>query len=216
MIQNAWQETAPAFDRATARETLGIPGGGEDEFRIGWVGRLSREKGLDLLIEALARPPLTELPCHLSVVGSGIEEPGLRVRARALGVDQRIQWHGVIPDVARQFAAFDALVLSSRTEGTPIVLFEAMAARVPIIAARVGGVPDVVSPAEACLVPPNDPTALAEAIREVYGHGADARARAQRAHERLTTAFTLRPWLDRYAAVYRLVTLRHAPRVVAV
>ena len=213
VVQNAWEQTAPTHDRETARATLGITG---DEFRLGWVGRLSREKGLDVLIEALARPPLADLPCRLSVVGSGIEEPGLRVRARALGVDQRIQWHGAIPEVARQFAAFDALVLSSRTEGTPMVLFEAMATHVPIVAARVGGVPDVVSPAEAFLVPPEDPTALAEAIGEVYDHAADARARAQRGHERLVSDFTIAPWLGRYAAVYRHVAVQHAPRVVAV
>ena len=107
---------------------------------------------------------------------------------------------------ARQFAAFDVFVLSSHTEGTPIVLFEAMAAGVPIVASRVGGVPDVVSSAEAVLVPPGDPVALAEAIRSIYRDDAAARARAQRARGRLLADFTVPPWITRYDAIYRLVT----------
>src|SRR5439155_8355849 len=116
-----------------------------------------------------------------------------------------LRLHGTIPDVGRQFAAFDVFVLSSHTEGTPIVLFEAMAAGVPIVATRVGGVPDVVSPAEAALVAPADPVALAAEIRAVYRDPAVARARAQRASARLRRDFALAPWLDRYAAIYRLV-----------
>lgn len=211
VVRNAWQEIAPLLERARAREALGIAGA---ELRIGWVGRLSREKGLDVLIDALAR--LGDVPCGLSVVGSGVEEPALRERAHELRVEHRITWHGVIPDVARLFAAFDLLVLSSRTEGTPIVLFEAMAARVPIVAARVGGVPDVVSPAEALLVAPEDPPGLAAAIRDVYAHRAEARARAERASARLAGEFTLAPWVGLYGAIYRLVTAKTAPAVVAV
>src|SRR5207244_2094763 len=77
-------------------------------------------------------------------------------------------WHGTLHDAARLFPAFDVFVLSSRTEGTPIVLFEAMASEVPVVATRVGGVPDILSAAEAALVPPNDPVALAAELRAVY------------------------------------------------
>src|SRR5919204_2015888 len=128
VVQNAWREVAPPFDRATAREALGV---GENGFRIGWVGRLSAEKGPDVIVDALAR--LTDLPITLSMVGDGRERGSLGAHARQLGIERRIRWHGVVPDAARLFAAFDAFVLSSRTEGTPIVLFEAMAAGVPII-----------------------------------------------------------------------------------
>jgi len=163
VVQNAWQETALPFDRSAARRRLGVSA---DGFRIGWVGRLSAEKGPDLLLHALVH--LMHLPLSVSIIGGGQEQQSLLARANRLGIEQQIRWHGMVPDAARQFAAFDVFVLSSRTEGTPIVLFEAMAADVPIVAARVGGVPDVVSLAEAALVPPADPVALAAAIRAVY------------------------------------------------
>lgn len=201
VVQNAWQETTPPFDRRAARRSLGV---NTEGFRIGWVGRLSAEKGPDVLVDALGR--LTDLPLSVSIVGNGPEHQSLRAHAKRLAVDQRIHWHGTVPHAARQFAAFDVFVLSSHTEGTPIVLFEAMAAGVPIVATRVGGVPDVVSSAEAVLVPPGDPVALAEAIRAIYRDEPAARARAQRARGRLLADFTVPPWITRYDAIYRLVT----------
>ncbi|HEV8265270.1 MAG TPA: glycosyltransferase [Gemmatimonadales bacterium] len=201
VVQNAWRETTPPLDRSTARRALGVSA---DGFRIGWVGRLSDEKGPDVLLDALVH--LTDLPLSVSIVGNGRAHRSLLARASRLGVERQVRWHGVVSDVARQFAAFDVLVLSSRTEGTPIVLFEAMAAGVPIVAASVGGVPDVVSPAEATLVPPEDPVALAAAIRAVYCDPSAGRERARRARERLLRDFTLAPWIGRYDAIYRLVT----------
>ena len=129
-----------------------------------------------------------------------------------MGVERLVRLHGTVPDAGRLFAAFDVFVLSSHTEGTPIVLFEAMAAGVPIVTARVGGVPDVVSSAEAALVPPADPVALAAAIRAVYHDPVVARARAKRARVRLLTNFTVARCISRYDAIYRLVTIK-APAV---
>src|SRR6059036_3505827 len=153
-LPNAWRRIAPALDRDAARRTLGIS---REDFVVGWVGRLSVEKGPDVLLEAL--PHLNALPLTISMIGGGTGAAQLALRARAdkLGVADRIRWHGVVPDAERVYTAFDVCVLSSRTEGTPVVLFEAMAAGVPVIATRVGGVPDVVSPGEAALVPPEDP-----------------------------------------------------------
>jgi len=113
-------------------------------------------------------------------------------------------------DAARLFPAFDIFVLSSRTEGTPIVLFEAMASDVPVVATLVGGVPDILSAAEAALVPPNDPVALAAELRAVYRDPAPARARARRAQVRLERDFSLGPWLARYERIYEQVS-RGAP-----
>ena len=105
-------------------------------------------------------------------------------------------------EAARVFPAFDVFVMSSRTEGTPIALLEAMAAGVPVVATAVGGVPDVVSPAEAMLVPSENPSALAAAVTETLRNPASTLERTRAAQRRLEQEFALKPWLARYEALY--------------
>jgi glycosyltransferase involved in cell wall biosynthesis len=198
VVPNAWAADQPLLDREAARRALGIE---SDHLRIGWVGRLSHEKGADVLLDALAR--CGDLPLHASFLGGGAEADALRVRAESLALGSRVSWSGPVPDAGRYFGAFDLFVLSSRTEGTPIALFEAMAAGVPVVASRVGGVPDVVSSKEARLVAPDDPGALAAAIREVVLDPTSAARRAGAASRRLHDEFRLEPWLDRYDTLYR-------------
>src|SRR5204863_178583 len=139
-------------------------------FRVGWVGRLRPEKGADVLLAAL--PLLADLPLVVSVVGEGRQRPQLQQSAARLGLGDRVRWLGNVAEAGRLFAGFDVFALSSRTEGTPIVLFEAMAARTPIVASAVGGVPDVVSPREALLIGADDPAALRQ-IRVVSDDSTD-------------------------------------------
>jgi glycosyltransferase involved in cell wall biosynthesis len=201
VIPNAWMEK-PALGREEARSALAVSG---NQPLLGWVGRLSREKGADVFLEALALLP--DIPWHASVLGIGREQAGLESRAAALGLANRITWHGLLPGAARYFPAFDLFVLSSRTEGTPIALFEAMAAEVPIVATSVGGVPDVVTPVEAALVPPEDPRALAAAIRATLTNPESARRRAEAARRRLSERFATGPWLDAHERMYRQLVL---------
>jgi glycosyltransferase involved in cell wall biosynthesis len=109
----------------------------------------------------------------------------------------------MVPQAAALYCAFDVFVLSSRTEGTPISLFEAMAAGVPVVATRVGGVPDVITESEARLVPSESPQALAEAIEATLSQGEETRRRAAGAERRLQQHFAVGPWLDRYETLYR-------------
>jgi glycosyltransferase involved in cell wall biosynthesis len=207
VVPNAWAPQASGAGRAEARQALGAR---EDRCLIGWVGRFGREKGPDVLVRTMALLEDTNLVA--AMVGDGPERSGCRALAARLGLDERIAWPGAVPDAGRLFAAFDVFVLSSRTEGTPIVLFEAIAAGVPVVASRVGGVPDVVGDHEALLVPADDPAALAAALRAVVADPDAARTRADAARRRLAGSFALDPWLDRYESVYAAARAAAASR----
>jgi glycosyltransferase involved in cell wall biosynthesis len=200
VLPNAWAGDHQFEERDAARRALGIPA---EAFHVGWVGRLSSEKGPDVMLEALGR--LRDLSFVASFIGDGPERPALERRAAELGLEGRVLWHGLVPEAGRWFRAFDVLVLSSRREGTPIVLFEAMAAGVPIVAARVGGVPDVLGEGTGLLVEPEAPGDIARAVRAIHDAPVAAAERAWAARERLAREFSVEPWLARYEAIYRAV-----------
>jgi glycosyltransferase involved in cell wall biosynthesis len=196
-IQNAWPGEPVRVAKSAARNRLGIENGA---FQIGWVGRLSREKGADVLLDALR--PLSDASIEVNFVGDGPDRGPLQTSLQNRPVGNRVRWLGNQPAADTMFGAFDVFVLSSRTEGTPMVLFEAMAAGVPIVATRVGGVPYVVDESCALLVPPENPEALAAAIRRIRAEPAAATERAARARDRLTQRFGRDEWIGRYEALY--------------
>lgn len=197
LVRNAWRRTSPPLARAAARSVLGLPAEG---FTIGWAGRLSREKGLDVLIDALTH--IAEAGVHVAVLGDGPERHALEHRAARRGVAAQLTWHGFVPGADTLFTALDLFVLSSRTEGTPMVLFEAIASAVPIVATRVGGVPDIVSPSTGVLVDPDQPRALADAIDAVVRDPDGARRRADAARDIMNAGESLGAWVAAYDAAY--------------
>ena len=146
VIPNALAPHGAPLDRAAARQALELPPEG---LFAGWVGRVSREKGVDLFIDALSS--IGDRVIRGVIVGDGPERASEQARAEALA-PARFLWLGAVPDAARYFAAFDLFVLSSRTEGLPMVLLEAMAAGVPLVTTNVGGIPSLLSAAEGSLV----------------------------------------------------------------
>jgi len=200
VVPNGAPPWGPLPSRADARAVLGLPA---DVAVVGWVGRLSAEKGPDLFLEAMAL--LGDRDAHAAVIGTGRERGRIEAQATRLGLTGRIHWCGAVPDAGHLFPAFDCFVLSSRTEGTPMVLFEAMAAATPIVTTRVGGVPDVVSEADAVLVPPGDASALAGAVATVLDDPQAARVRAERARARLDAEHGVARWVAGYDSVYRAV-----------
>lgn len=200
-------EDVRLLPRKEARAALGLDDAG---FVTGFVGRLSREKGPDVLLDAVAADPGPFGTVVL--VGDGVDRRELEASAARRGLADRVRFTGEVPEAGRLFRAFDLFVLSSRTEGTPVVLLEAMAAGVPVVAARVGGVPDVVGSGEAWLVPPEDAGALADAVGDARRDREEAERRADAAADRLARAFAVGPWLDRYEEIYRDVAGVRAPR----
>ncbi|HEV7703046.1 MAG TPA: glycosyltransferase [Gemmatimonadaceae bacterium] len=203
VIPNALAPHATPLARAEARRALELPPEG---LLAGWVGRISREKGVDIFIDALTS--IGDRVIQGAILGDGPERPAEQARAESIA-PARFLWLGAVPDAARYFAAFDLFVMSSRTEGLPMVLLEAMAAGVPIVTTNVGGIPQLLSPAEGVLVPPEDPKALASAMRAALDDRAAAAARADAARRRQHAEFDVGPWSDRYEALYRhLIALR--------
>jgi glycosyltransferase involved in cell wall biosynthesis len=198
LVQNAVLPL-PLLDRSTARSRLGLPA---SQRAVGWIGRLSWEKGPDIFIEALAR--MQRPSVRAVMVGDGAERESLEATASRLGVADRIRFVGSIPDAGELLAAFDLVVLSSRTEGLPISLLEAMSAGVPLVASRVGDVPAATAHGRfAELVPAADPAALAEAMNRTLAAGPTASDRARSAREWVELHFGVEPWLDKIAAAYQ-------------
>lgn len=197
IVPNALAAHPSPLDRAEARRALGLPAEG---LVAGWVGRVSREKGIDVFIDALAS--LQDRVMQAAILGEGPERVTEAARAESMA-PSRFLWLGAVPEASRYFAAFDLFVMSSRTEGLPMVMLEAMAAGTPIVATKVGGIPDLISPKEGVLVPAEDPAALADAMRAVIDDREAASVRARAAQLRQKTEFDVGPWSARYESIYR-------------
>lgn len=200
-IPNAWTGHVEPVAREEALRTLGLEG---DIPVIGWVGRLSPEKGLDVLFDALAR--LRDRPWRLAVVGQGAATEAYRRRAESLGLYGRIRWCGFVKDAGRYFGAFDVYCLSSRTEGMPVVVLEAIAANVPVVATRVGGVEELLTDGAGWTCPPDDPEKLAACLREALESPDQRRQKLAVARQRLSERFGREHWLSSYERVYQRVS----------
>lgn len=159
--------------RIAARTLLRLPAGAPV---IGTVGNFTPKKGQDILLHAVARIRDTHPDVRLVMVGSGPRERHLRDLVGQLGLGANVIFAGSRDDVPAILAGFDVFALSSLYEGLSIALLEAMAAGIPCVATRVGGVPEILQDGhEGRLVSPSDATALADAILAVL---ADPEARA--------------------------------------
>ncbi len=131
------------------------------------IGRMAGQKGLALLIEAVALARKRNPGLHLTLVGDGPLRPALQAQVAAAGLMSQVTFAGWQDDagVRAALARAQALVLSSFAEGLPVVAMEAMAAGRPVIATAIAGIPELVIPGETgWLVPAGDPIALAAAI----------------------------------------------------
>jgi glycosyltransferase involved in cell wall biosynthesis len=186
--------------REQIRASLGIP---RDAPTFVCVARLQDPKNHAGLLRAFASDRLRSAGAHLMLAGDGNLRAGLEQQARATRIDDRVHFLGVRSDVPRVLAAADAFVLASTYEGYPLSVLEAMASGKPVIAARVGCLPELVSEATGVLVEPGDDAALEEAMHRL---ASDARllhelgtAAAQVAAERFDQSIMARA----YERLYR-------------
>lgn len=208
MVPNAWTPPEGPLARGASRGELGVDG---EPLVIGWVGRLIPVKGVDVFIEALAA--MEQDGWVARIVGDGPERAAAEARARALGLAPKVRFLGAIPDAARLFSGLDLFVLSSRSEGTPMVLLEAMGEGLPVVATRVGGVPDVLrEPREGWIVPPEAPGELARALDEAVASAEHRRSRGAAAKAHVEASFAQPAWIRRHDEVYRAALGRRRGR----
>ncbi|MFE0329236.1 glycosyltransferase [Streptomyces sp. NPDC058960] len=172
------------------------------------VANFALHKGHRHLLEACATLRRTEAPCTLVLIGDGRERPELQRLAERLDIDARFL--GNRTDVARFLARAEVVVLPSLYEGSSNAVMEAMAAGRPVVATAVGGTPELLD-GRGVLVPPANPAALAEGIREVLADQEAAAALGQRARAWALANLTADVMVDRYVTLYRRL-LEGSPR----
>jgi len=167
-----------------------------------YVGRLSREKGIDTLLATMSRLAAQGKAADLVIAGDGPLGPKVGRFVSSGQGERRVRWLGFVPDVRGVLSAADFLVMPSRWEGCPVGLVEAMAVGLPAAASRVAGVVDVaVGGRTALLVPPEDPPALAGAIRRLIDD-AGLRARLGNAALRRAREFAIEATVAGHERLY--------------
>ena len=184
--------------RAEARKALGIT---NDTMAVGFIGRLVHQKAPEILVEAFARVASLLPGTRLVMVGAGPMEASLRALAGRHGIDDMILWLGH-RDARTVLSAFDLLALSSRFEGLPYVLLEALAAGLPIVATTASGGELLIQPGNnGILVPPENPSALAEALIGLLSDPQRLAAYGDASRQRVKD-FTLEKMVSRTLSAY--------------
>ncbi len=178
----------------------------KDGFVIGTIARLSEEKGLIHLIAALLIISRQNAAMKLVVIGEGTLRKSLETMVSDAGLSDKVLFAGYRDYAYNYLPYFHVFVLPSLTEGLPITILEAMQAKIPIIASRVGGIPTVLEDGETgILIEPGNPNALADAIMRVWSDPQGSLAMGQRARETALTKYSSRRMAEDYLRVYNMI-----------
>jgi glycosyltransferase involved in cell wall biosynthesis len=189
-----------AVGREQTRALGGVPAGTPLLLSL---AALFRRKGLDVLLDALARLPETSPQAQLWIAGDGPERATLERRARELGLADRVRFLGPRSDAADLLAACDLFVLPSRLEGLGVAALEAMAAARPVLASRVGGLAEaVVEGRTGLLVPPDDPAALSVALGRLLEDDALRNRLGEAGPGRVAEGFLAEQMVSAYESLY--------------
>jgi glycosyltransferase involved in cell wall biosynthesis len=212
LIENAidTEEFSRKLGVADARQRLGLTSG---RFVVGAIGRLSTEKGFDVLIRAVHRLLQGGLDIELLIIGEGDERPRLEALIAELGLTQRARLLGYRVDVRDLCETMDLLALSSYREGLPNVLLEAMALEVPVVATRIAGIPQLIQSGEnGLLVEPGDVNALANAIGQLLRTPELRMQFCRVGRSTIEAGYSFAARMDKVRALYDDLLGRAAPR----
>ena len=170
---------------------------------VGTIGRLEPQKGVDVLIRALAEVE----DANLLVVGDGSERGELEELARDVGVSDRVEWKGWSDEPRNYLPSLDVFVLPSRNEGFPLAVLEALLAEIAVIASDVGSVAEAIRDGETgLLVPPEDHGALAAALRRILADEALGRGLGENGRRLVLDHFTADHMARAFESLYDELT----------
>ena len=200
VLPNGIPSRTSGASNGVLREELGLS---PDDRVIGSVAVLRPQKALDVLVRA-ARKLVDEFPrLHLVIAGEGPERERLEPLIAELGLGSHVHLLGMRTDVPDLLAGLDVAVSSSAFEGSPLAILEYMQAGLPVVATRVGGVPDIVASGETgVLVEPGDPDALAAAVAGLLRDPEMVTAMGRRGRERQQHEFDLDLMVRRLEGIY--------------
>ena len=176
------------MSRDEARTKLEIPA---DKYVVGTIANLYPAKGLEYFIRT-AYHFQNQDDLVFFVIGDGKERPALEALIKDLGLERKVFLVGQLTDAFKYLSAFDIFILSSVKEGFPWVLIEAMAAKLPIVATRVGAVPEIIEDGKnGLIVEPGDPEAMAWKIKEIMDSSPLQKELGIQAHQTVLFKFSL-------------------------
>jgi glycosyltransferase involved in cell wall biosynthesis len=185
----------------------GIP---SNHFIVGIIGRLSIEKGHRYFIEAAYQVLKQESNVSFVIVGDGPEEDRIRKQIEQLGVNRNIHMIGYSKEMKEVYAALDAVVIASLREGLPNVLLEAMLYEKPVIAAKVGGIPEVIRDnEEGLLVPPASSSTIANTLLTLIRHPDQRKRISYAARKRVVEHFSFERRMTQIENLYKEVIQEH-------
>jgi len=196
-----YTDRASARLREEARREFGLA---EDDFVIGVVGRLSEEKGVRYFLDSLSLMKASGFRARALIVGDGPDAEMLRGYALSHGLQDSAIFAGFKKDIIPVYAAVDCIALPSLTEGIPMVILEAFAYDRPVVATRVGGVPEVITDgSDGFLVEPCRPDQMAEKIMRLAGDRELRAGLTARGRVTLSTRFEPVAWARKNEDIYR-------------
>lgn len=175
-------------------------------YTIGAIGRLSPEKGFDLLLEAVAGLIAEGKDVQLLLLGEGEMRRRLERRVQELALEKRVLMPGYVENARNCLPFLQLFAMPSLTEGLPIVLLEAMQAGIPLVASAVGGIPDVLDNGRAGhLIEPGNAASLQRGISEVVRNPTAAGQRVQAARQRVRNQYSSQTMTITYLEIYEQV-----------
>ena len=192
-----------------ARECPEISEKCKGKFKIISIGRLSPEKGFNILIQAMTRLVSQGVDASLVLVGDGSERDSLSDLVNKENLSDRVHFIGYRDKAFNLIPYFDVFVISSYSEGLPITLLEAMQAGVPVVTTSVGEIPEVLGAGQfGTLVATGDPGVLAKALEDVYTNRGGAKLRAIAARDRVLTKYSVEKMASKYFEEYQTLVSR--------